>query len=168
MDFNDYIGLIKKKAKIYSWVYSDFDDFYQTGCLVFMKANNKYDPLRGIPFSSYLGLCLDRELLYQRTKRYFGVTPLTKKKNNVQPILNKRVQKVEDLMETIEQDWRREEVEKAMEHLKKKERYLIQRVIFDGCPLVQVAAEMGKTEYKTKKILNRAKAKLRELLKEAI
>jgi len=67
-----------------------------------------------------------------------------------------------DVEEAVMADWKKEEIEKALNSLTKEERYLVCKVIGEKYPLTSVAIDLNLTRGKAMRALKKAKNKIRK------
>lgn len=63
------LRLVHKVANKYTKNYNDYDDNYSAGVIGLIKAVDNYDDSIGIPFSSFVWICIRNELLMDCKRR---------------------------------------------------------------------------------------------------
>lgn len=77
--FEDHTGLVGFVAqRIYATAqpqgFWEIEDFFQEGCIGLMKALDKFDPAKGVKFSTFAGTCIRNEILMyiRKQSRFTG------------------------------------------------------------------------------------------------
>lgn len=175
---NRYKNLVKVKARSMFILGADSDDLNQEGMIGLFKAIRDYDFGRDAMFSTFVDLCVSRQM-------YTAVTASRRKKHtplnsyvslsearedsesegkealeSLQPLVDENPESIIIGMENAEE----------VEHLIESELSTFERqcleLFMTGMTYVQIAKVLGKDEKSTDNALQRAKMKLKKLLKK--
>ncbi len=179
MAIESNLSLVISRVKVYMGRGIDFDDLYSMGCLGLVRAVDKFEPSRGLCFSTYAVWWIDSHMKrqvvedthavhvpYRKAKKKStlaaikiataAVKPLYLANGTPRPIAAKE-------SEVIEVEPERLAV--AIGRLSERERFVIARR-FSECPvrLIEIGREIGLTRERVRQIESEALVKLRERL----
>lgn len=153
-----YLGLVRKKASVFSGGNAESDDLAQEGLLAFMRAVESFDSDRGAKFSSFADVCVTNGIKNAAAK-------LSK---NSGESLSENLEETAEDRSTPENIWFEKEavsdLYKEIAALLSKNEWDIFRLYLGGASYGEIADKLGITPKSVDNAVFRVRKKLRSLL----
>lgn len=156
--------LIYAMFKRYGYCEDSIEDAYQTSIALLLEALKDYDEGKKLPFVLYL----KNKLFYHYMEKIKKISKLNP--TPMEEIYESSLTKLTDHNEDFTQNliWRceREELQKALELLSERQRWIIEEHYFKGKRLTQISEEAGIFYHALVKLKKRAIDKLKQYFQE--
>lgn len=166
-----YRGLIRSKARLYFLAGADRDDLFQEGLIGLFKAVRDYDPGRQASFSSFVELCVTRQIItavksstrrkHQPLNSYVSLSRPVSTDDDSERLLGDilAAKEICDPAELVVAAWEADQIRTGMVEALSGFEAQVLRLYIDGRSYQEIADQLGRTTKAVDNALQRVKRK---------
>ena len=157
-----YKPFVKSKCRVLFLVGGDREDLIQEGMIGLFKAIRDFDPDKGVPFSSFAKLCVERQL-------YTAIEAATRQKNAPLNAYISLSEETDSLMDggieeaVVERASYQQTYARVRTQLSPMEKEVL-ALYLEGKDYTEIARILGKSDKSIDNALQRIKAKIRKIM----